>query len=120
MAEVKGILGLLVWVFVVAIANWAGVSLTAGFPAAMIIAMAFMLVVYALRDLKVNEKMVDNLFISAAAFALFAAAFEVLKVGVSSFAGVITYVNYLVSLGYVLSWICAVLAAIVLAMSAFK
>jgi len=120
MAEVRGILGLLVWILVTAIASWAGISLTSGFPAAMIIATAFFLTVDVLRYLKVNEKMVFSLFMSAAGFALFAAAFEVLKMGVSAFAGVVTYVNYLVSLGYVLSWICAVLAAIVLAMSAFK
>ena len=120
MAEVRGILGLLVWILVTAIAGWAGISLTSGFPAAIIIATAFLLVVDVLRYLKVNEKMVSSLFMSAAGFALFAAAFEVLKIGVSPFAGVVTYVNYLVSLGYVLSWICAVLAAIILAMSAFK
>ncbi len=120
MAEVKGELGLLLWLLMVAILAYAGVSVTSGFVGGIVIASAWLFVRSALQSFGVKDKTVHNLFLSAAGFALFAASFELLLVAVQSIAGGMFWINYLISLGYVLSWITALVASLTLAVKNFS
>lgn len=114
MAEVKGELGLLLWLLMVAILHYAGVSVTSGFVGGIVIAAAWLFVRGALQSFGVKDKLVNNLFMSAAGFALFAVSFELLSIAITPFVAM-TWIQYLVSLGYVLSWITALIASLTLA-----
>ena len=120
MAEVKGELGLLLWLLMVAVLAYAGVSLTSGFIEGIVVAAAWLFVRSALQNSGVKDKAVSNLFLSAAGFALFAASFELLLVAVQPVVAGMFWINYLVSLGYALSWIAAMVASLALAVKNFS
>ena len=116
MAEVKGSLGLILWFLMVAVLAYAGVAVLSGFVGGIVIASAWFFIRSALQDFGVKDKLVNNMFLSAAGFALFAVSFELLSIALQPVM-IMPWVNYLVSLGYVLSWITALVGSLKLAIS---
>ena len=106
----KDTLPLLILFFVLALLNWAGIGMT-GFVGAILIAAFWFFMVPILSALKF-DKAVDGWFKKAGIWALFAASFALIS-GTFISTGTYAWATWLVQIGYILSWIFALIGSII-------